>query len=43
MSAYARDYVFQMIVKEDDEPIPAISKERLEEILVEAEKYPYRE
>ena len=43
MSAYARDYVFQMIVKEDDEPIPSMTKEQFEEFIAEAEKYPYRE
>ena len=43
MSAYAKDYVFEMIVREDDTPIPAITKEQLDEMITDAEKYPYIE
>ena len=43
MSAYARDYAFEMVVKEGDTPIPQITQEQLEEIKAEAAKYPYIE
>ena len=43
MSAYARDFVFEMVVREDDTPIPAITKEQLDKMVTDAEKYPYSE
>ena len=42
MSAVARDQAFIVKVKENDKPIPPVTKEQMDAIKANAAKYPYK-